>query len=326
MKKMTAIALGISLALGVSSCSNNTAPKKEVNAAQTGAALGSGIDLASMDTSVAPQQDFFRYVNGKWVDNTQIPGDKARWGSFDALGENAENDVRALIKELAASEQIKGSEEQKIADLYKSFLDEALAEQLGLTPLKTNLAQIDKLKTHADLAVLWGEWQPFGIGTPLELYIDQDEKQSDQYITGAYQSGLGLPDREYYLKSDAHSVELLGKYQAYIAKVWALAGMDKAEQVAANIVALEKKIATAHWTRIQNRDRTATYNKLTLAELDKLAPGFNWQAFLAAAQLGNIDAVVINQPTYATAFAKLQAEVPVARWQQYLKFHSIQLP
>lgn len=323
MKKMTAIALGISLALGVSSCSNSNSPKKDTSTTQAGVALGSGIDLASMDASVAPQQDFFRYVNGKWLDNTQIPADKARWGSFDALSENAENDVRALIKELAASVHAMGSEEQKIADLYKSFLDEALAEQLGLSPLKTNLMQIDKLKTHTDLAVLWGEWQAYGIGIPLELYIDQDDKQSDQYITGAYQSGLGLPDREYYLKNDATSLELLGKYQAYIAKLLSLAGISKPEKAAADIVALEKKIAALHWTRVQNRDRTATYNKMTLAELNKQAPSFNWQPFFAAAQLGDINAVVINQPTYVTAFAKLQAQVPVAQWQQYLKFHLI---
>lgn len=320
MKKMTAIALGISLALGVSSCSNNT-PSTE--AEQKGSALGSGIDLSSMDTSVAPQQDFFRYVNGKWLENTQIPADKARWGSFDALAENAENNVLLLIKELAAAEHAKGSDEQKIADLYQSFLDEALAEQLGLTPLKNDLAQIDKLKTHADLAALWGEWQTTGIGIPVELYIDQDDKQSDQYITGAYQSGLGLPDREYYLKDDARSVELLGKYQAYIARLLGLAGINTPEQSAATIVALEKKIAAAHWTRVQNRDRNATYNKLTLVELDKLAPGFNWHSFFTAAQLGDIKAVVINQPTYVTAFAKLQAEIPVAHWQQYLKFHLI---
>ena len=324
MKKMTTIALAISVALGISSCSNNNgAPKPDATATQAGVALGSGIDLASMDTTVAPQQDFFRYVNGKWVENTQIPGDKARWGSFDALSENAEKDVLALIKELAATEHAAGSEEQKIADLYKSFLNEGLAEQLGLTPLKANLARINNLKTHADLAVLWGEWQAYGIGIPLELYIDQDDKNSAQYITGAYQSGLGLPDREYYLKTDAHSLELLGKYQTYIAKLWSLAGMAKAEQAAANIVALEKKIAAVHWSRVQNRDRTATYNKMTLVELDKLAPGFNWHAFFGAAHLGDIDAVVINQPTYVTAFAKLQTEVPVAQWQQYLTFHLI---
>lgn len=323
MKKMTAIALGISLALGVSSCSNNTAPKKETDAAQKGAALGSGIDLASMDTSVAPQQDFFRYVNGKWIDNTQIPGDKARWGSFDELRENAEKDVLVLIQELSATEHALNSDEQKIADLYKSFLDEALIEQLGLTPLNDDLARIDKIKTHADLAQLWGEWQAYGIGIPVELYVSQDQKKSDQYITGAYQAGLGLPDREYYLKDDARSLELVGKYEAYITNLLTLAGIAKAEQAAANIVAIEKKIAALHWSRVENRDRTKTYNKLTLAELNTLAPGLQWNRFFAAAQLGDIEAVIVNQPTYVTALAKMQAQVPVAQWQQYLKFHLI---
>ncbi|WP_049629776.1 M13 family metallopeptidase [Cellvibrio sp. pealriver] len=318
MKKMTAIALGISLALGVSSCSNNS-PSSETS--QNGSALGSGIDLSSMDTSVAPQQDFFRYVNGKWLENTQIPADKARWGSFDALAENAENDVRAMIQSLAATEQPAGSDEQKIADLYKSFMDEVLIEQLGLSPLKPYLARIDQLKNHADLALLWGEWQPYGTGTPIELYIDQDDKNSEQYITGAYQSGLGLPDREYYLKTDAQSVELRGKYQKYIEQLFTLAGEKNPTQAAANVVALEKKIAAIHWTRVQNRDRTATYNKMTLAELNKAAPGLNWNRFFDAAQLGNIDAVVVNQPTYVKAFAQLQAKIPLAHWQQYLTFH-----
>lgn len=318
MKKMTAIALGISLALGVSSCSNNS-PSSE--SSQNGSALGSGIDLSSMDTSVTPQQDFFRYVNGKWLDNTQIPADKARWGSFDALAENAENDVRAMIQSLAAVEQPMGSDEQKVADFYKSFMDEALIEQLGLSPLKPYLTRIDQLKSHADLAQLWGEWQPYGTGTPIELYIDQDEKNSDQYITGAYQSGLGLPDREYYLKTDAQSLELLGKYQKYIEQIFTLAGEKNPTQAATNVVALEKKIATIHWTRVQNRDRNATYNKMTLAELNKAAPGLNWNRFFDAAHLGNIDAVVVNQPTYVKAFAQLQTKVPLAHWQQYLTFH-----
>lgn len=323
MKKITAMALGISIALGVSACSNNTAPKQETTAAQQGAALGSGIDLASMDTSVAPQQDFFRYVNGKWLDNTQIPGDKARWGSFDELREKAEQDVLALIKSLSSTEHPLNSDEQKIADIYKSFLDEALIEQLGLTPLNDDIARIDQLKTHADLAQLWGEWQAYGIGIPVELYISQDQKNSDQYITGAYQSGLGLPDRDYYLKTDTRSLELLGKYQAYITELLTLAGVKNAEQAANNIIAIEKKIAALHWSRVENRDRTKTYNKLTLAELNTLAPGLQWNRFFAAAQLGEIDAVIINQPTYVTALAKMQAQVPVAHWQQYLRFHLI---
>ncbi|MEO3677721.1 M13-type metalloendopeptidase [Rheinheimera sp. FR7-31] len=324
-KSMTTVALSIALALGVAGCSTSTVSNTENAVQQTAAAspagLSSGITLANMDTTVAPQQDFFRYVNGSWLDNTEIPADKARWGSFDELRENAEKQVLAIVQQLATEQHAKGSDEQKIADLYRSFLDEQLAEVLGLNPLRGELAAIDNLKTHADLTALWGNWQRYRMGTPVVVYVGQDQKQSDQYITGASQSGLGLPDRDYYLKDDARSLELLQQYQAFIAKLWTLAGFDNAEQVAADIVALEKQIAAAHWSRVQNRDRNATYNKLTLTELNKLAPGFDWQAFLTAADLGSINELVVRQPTYFTAFAKIQAETPVKQWQQYLKFH-----
>lgn len=323
MRKITTVALSIALALGVASCSNSNVTTDNNSAVQTQTGLSSGIELANMDTSVAPQQDFFHYVNGSWMEKTEIPADKARWGSFDELRENAEKQVLAIVQQLAAEQQTKGSDEQKIADLYKSFLDAELAEVLGLNPLRPELAQIDSIKSHKDLTALWGEWQRYRVGTPVALFVGQDQKQSDQYITGASQAGLGLPDRDYYLKEDERSVELLGQYQAFIAKLWTLAGMDNAEQAAADIVALEKQIATAQWSRVQNRDRNATYNKLTIAELTKLAPGFDWQAFVTAAGLGNINELVVRQPSYFTEFAKLQANTPVAQWQQYLKFHLI---
>ncbi|KUM52075.1 M13 family metallopeptidase [Rheinheimera sp. EpRS3] len=323
MKKITTVALSIALALGVASCSNSSVTAENNAVVQTQTGLSSGIELANMDTSVAPQQDFFHYVNGSWMEKTEIPGDKARWGSFDELRENAEKQVLAIVQQLAAEQHVKGSDEQKIADLYSSFLDEELAEVLGLNPLRGELAQIDNIKSHKDLTALWGQWQRYRVGTPVAVFVGQDQKQSDQYITGASQAGLGLPDRDYYLKDDARSAELLGQYQAFIAKLWALAGMDNAEQAAADIVALEKQIAAAQWSRVQNRDRNATYNKLTIAELTKLAPGFDWQAFLTAAGLGSINELVVRQPSYFTEFAKLQANTPVAQWQQYLKFHLI---
>ncbi|MCS4306474.1 putative metalloendopeptidase [Rheinheimera pacifica] len=323
MRKITTVALSIALALGVASCSNSNVTTDNNSVVQTQTGLSSGIELANMNPGVAPQQDFFHYVNGSWMEKTEIPADKARWGSFDELRENAEKQVLAIVQQLATEQQTKGSDEQKIADLYKSFLDAELAEVLGLNPLRPELAQIDNIKSHQDLTALWGEWQRYRVGTPVALFVGQDQKQSDQYITGASQAGLGLPDRDYYLKEDERSAELLGQYQAFIAKLWTLAGMDNAEQAAADIVALEKQIATAQWSRVQNRDRNATYNKLTIAELTKLAPGFNWQAFVTAAGLGNINELVIRQPSYFTEFAKLQANTPVAQWQQYLKFHLI---
>jgi len=326
MNKKTFVAFSIALALGISACSNNSTPVSDNsvsanNVVQDTAALSSGVTLANMDRSVAPQQDFFRFVNGNWLESTEIPADKARWGSFDELRENAEKQVLAIVQQLAEREHAKGSDEQKIADLYKSYLDEELVEVLGINPLRGELAAIENLRSHQDLTELWGNWQRYRLGTPVVVYVGQDQKQSDQYITGASQSGLGLPDREYYLKDDARSVELLQKYQAYIAQLWTLAGFDNSEQVAANIVALEKQIAAAHWSRVQNRDRNATYNKLSVDELTKLAPGFNWRAFLGAADLGEINELVVRQPSYFTAFAKLQRDTPLKQWQQYLKFH-----
>lgn len=323
MKKLTTVALSIALALTATASNAGTADNATAQTAAVASQsrLSSGITLANMDSSVAPQQDFFRYVNGKWLDSTEIPADKARWGSFDELRENAEKQVLAIVQQLASQQHAKGSEGQKIADLYQSFLDEELAEVLGLNPLRGELAAIENLKSHADLTTIWGNWQRYRIGTPVAVYVGQDQKQSDQYITGGSQAGLGLPDRDYYLKDDARSIELLQKYQAFIAQLWTLAGFDNAQQVAADIVALEKQLAGAQWSRVQNRDRNATYNKLSVTELSKLAPGFNWQAFLTAANLGDINELVVRQPTYFTAFAKLQANTPLKQWQQYLKFH-----
>ena len=212
MKKITTVALSIALALGVASCSNSSVTAENNAVVQTQTGLSSGIELANMDTSVAPQQDFFHYVNGSWMEKTEIPGDKARWGSFDELRENAEKQVLAIVQQLAAEQHVKGSDEQKIADLYSSFLDEELAEVLGLNPLRGELAQIDNIKSHKDLTALWGQWQRYRVGTPVAVFVGQDQKQSDQYITGASQAGLGLPDRDYYLKDDARSAELLGQY------------------------------------------------------------------------------------------------------------------
>ncbi|MDX1677235.1 M13 family metallopeptidase [Arsukibacterium sp.] len=326
MNKVSALALGVALSLGLAACSQpETANQAEQAATMSPQpatqALSSGINPTNMDTSVAPQQDFFRYVNGNWLANTEIPGDKARWGSFDELRENAEKQVLAIIQQLAAGQHIKGSDDQKIADLYRSFLDEARINALGLTPLNDEISRIDEIKTAADLTTYWGENQRYRFGTPLAVYVGQDQRQSDQYITGASQAGLGMPDRDYYLKDDERSKVLLAQYGRFIEQLWQLAGWDNPGQAAENILAIETRLAEAQWSRIQNRDRNATYNKLSKAELAALAPGFDWVRFLTAADLGEIEHIVVRQPGYVKAFAGIQAEVPLAHWQQYLKFH-----
>lgn len=320
MKKPTLLALGIALALGLAGCHSQPAAEQTKSSA-VAAEQQAGFALKNFDKSVAPQQDFFRFVNGNWVSDTEIPADKVRWGSFDELRENAEKQVLEIIRELAAAEHPENSDAQKIADLYKAFLNEPLINTLGLNPLRGDIARIEQVRSQQDLATLWGELQRYRFGTPVAVFVGQDQRQSEQYITGASQGGLGLPDRDYYLKDDERSLKLLGQYRDFIATLWQLAGWDNAEQAAEQVLAIEKQLAEIQWSRIQNRDRNATYNKLTLAELQQVAPAFDWAAFLQAAGLGNINELVIRQPSYFTAFAKLQAEVPVAQWQTYLKFH-----
>ncbi|MBY0417339.1 MAG: M13 family peptidase, partial [Pararheinheimera sp.] len=285
--------------------------------------LTSGIELANMDSSVKPQQDFFRYVNGNWLAKTEIPADKGRWGSFDELRENADKQVLAIVQELVAKTAEPGSDIQKISDFYRSYMDTATLDTLGLEPLKAEFTKVDAASSHADLAKLWGELQAERTGTPVVLFVGQDQKASDQYITQANQSGLGMPDRDYYLNSDEKSKEIQQKYQAYISKVAELAGWTDPAKVATTVYAIESKLAQAQWSRVQNRDRNATYNKLTVAQLAETAPGFDWVALLGAAKLSDVKEVVVRQPTYLTAFAKLQSEIPVADWQIYLKFHLV---
>lgn len=327
MNKVSALAFGVAMSLGLAACSsqpvaNNNAQAQTAQSQQPSQQqLGSGISPANMDTSVAPQQDFFRYVNGNWLSSTDIPADKARWGSFDELRENAEKQVLAIIQELAATEHAVGSDGQKMADLYRSYLNEELINVLGLNPLRGEIARIENLRSKAELSQYWGENQRYRFGTPLAVYVGQDQRQSDQYITGASQAGLGMPDRDYYLKDDERSKVLLAQYRSFIEGLWQLAGWDDAGQAASNVLAIETKLAQAQWSRVQNRDRNATYNKLSKAELAELAPGFDWTRFLSAAELADIEHIVVRQPSYFTAFAKIQAEVPLAQWQQYLKFH-----
>lgn len=319
---LSSVALAVSLAL--TGCGGDPSPTAyDTAASQSETTLSSGIELENLDRSVAPQQNFFRFVNGQWLERTEIPADRARWGSFDELREAAEQQVLTIIQELAATPQEANSEGQKIADLFRSYLDTDTIESLGLTPLQSHFAAIDALENHTDLTTLWGQWQAIRTGTPVVAFVSQDQRQSDQYITASSQSGLGLPDRDYYLKDDERSLQLIEDYKAMIRQFWQLAGWENGDTAAETVVTIERQLAEIQWSRVQNRDRNATYNKMTLAELAETAPGMDWAALFQAAELGDIDALVVRQPSYFTAFAELQQQIALADWQQYLRFHLI---
>ncbi|MCH8501815.1 MAG: M13 family metallopeptidase [Aliidiomarina sp.] len=329
MSKLTLLSASIALALGLSACSDavqnqpndsRIAAENAVSAEQT--RLVSGIELENMDRSVSPRDNFFRYVNGGWLEKTEIPADRARWGSFDELREQAEAHVLEIVMEFAKQHGEPGSDVQKIGDLYRSYMDEETIEALGLTPLADDFERIQGLTSHAQMAEFWGQQQRLRTAVPFSVGVGQDQMQSDQYITSISQSGLGLPDRDYYLADDERNQALRQSYIAFIEQLWSAAGWEQGASAAQTILRIETALAEKQWTRIQNRDRLASYNKMTLTELAEQAPGLDWHAMFNAAGL-DIAEVVVRQPDYLAAVAELYQSIELADWQTYMKFHTL---
>ena len=301
-------------------------PTAATGSARSAAALSSGIDVRNMDTSVRPQDDFYAYTNGAWLKNTAIPADKSRWGSFDELRENALVNLRAIVDTVAAEKnKAAGSEAQKIGDLYASYMDEARRETLGLKPLQADFARIDALTDKNELPALIGYFNEMRITAPFAVRVVQDAKDATQYAVAVYQSGLGLPDRDYYLNdTDAKLKEARTKYQTLVEKMLGAAGEKDAALRAREIVALETDLAKAQWSRVENRDPVKTYNKFALAKLAELTPGYDWQSQLRAADLdGKVTSLIVAQPSYLTGFGKVVEATPLATWKAYFKWHLI---
>jgi putative endopeptidase len=283
----------------------------------SGGSLQSGLDRSGFDTRVRPQDDLFKAVNGQWLKDTPIPGDKADYGIFIQLRDRADERVRKIVEELAAAKDSTGVE-QKIGDFYRSFLDEAAIEKAGLAPVKPWFAQVDALGSKADLAAQFGRLQGVA-GTPLLLYVGADDKDPSTNRMQTWQDGLGLPDRDYYLKDDERFAKARTAYMAYVETLLRLAGDTSPAQAAKDVYALEKRLAEAQWSRVDNRDPQKLYNPTTVAELQKAAPGLAWDTFFKAAALPELDKLILSQPGYATALAKAVDDMPLGTWQAYLK-------
>jgi putative endopeptidase len=278
-----------------------------------------GVDLDGMDRSVKPGDDFFRYVNGKWAATTQIPPDKTSFGAFAILRDLSEARVRALLDRWAADKSLKpGSDEAKVAAMYRAFLDEAAAEKLDAKPIQPHLDAIRNAKSHADIAALMGRSRA-GFGRSFfAAGVSDDAKNPDKYTLYVSQSGLGLADREFYLKENFKPQK--DRYQQYVGDVLRLVGWNDPEKAAADVVAMETKIADAHWTRAESRNRDKTYNPATLAELEKNAPGFPWRVYFTQAGLEKVDGAVVRQNTALPKLAAIFAETPVETlkaWQAF---------
>jgi putative endopeptidase len=284
-----------------------------------GAAMLSGIDLQYVDHAVRPQDDLYRYLNGKWLDSFQIPPDKGSYGSFTYLDDLTQEQLRGIIDGLAGNTD---AEARKIADLYASFMDEHRLESLRIRPLRTEFAAIDAISGKSGIPPLIAHLNRIGAVAPYALSINQDARNSLQYAVIIRQSGLGMPDRDYYLKDDAKLKDTRAKYQAHIAKMLDMAGDADSSSHAAAILELETALARLQWTRVENRDPIKTYNKTAIAELPKLMPGYDWARYLRAGEIsGKVDAVIINQPSFFSGLDKLMTDTPLPVWKAYFKWH-----
>jgi putative endopeptidase len=310
--------LGACLLLGCTASSRNTQPETAVQASKP---RSLGVDTKNFDSSVRPQDDFFRYVNGTWLKTAEIPADKARYGSFIELRDKSEAALRVIIEEAAATQDKKaGTDPQKVGDLYQSFMDTARIESLGLQPVRGDLERIAALQDKQGLPELFAAFARMGVQTPLAVFVGQDAKQATRYIAYANQSGLGLPDRDYYFKQEPRFAETRAAYLTYIETLLGLAGEKDPAGAAKAILALETSLAEKHWDRVRNRDREATYNLKSVAELEQLTPGFSWPRYLKALNADKTPGVIVRQPDYFQALDAVLAKTPLPTLKQYLSF------
>ena len=281
-----------------------------------------GVDLSAMDTSVKPGDDFFRYVNGKWAATAQIPPDKTSYGSFVMLRDLSEARVRAILDRWAADKKLKGgSDEAKVAAFYRTALDEATIEKLDAKPIQPHLAAVKNAKTHADIARLMGRSSMTFGSSFFRAGISDDAKNPDKYALYLSQGGLGLPDREFYLRDNFKAQK--ERYQKFVADMLRLAGWDDADKNAADIVALETRIAEAHWSRAEGRDRDKTYNPQALSDFEKTAPGFPWGVYFKEAGLDKADRAIVRQNTALPKIAKIFSDTPVDTLKAWEAFHVV---
>jgi putative endopeptidase len=282
---------------------------------------GWGFDMTGLDAKAKPGDSFYEYANGLWDARTTIPLDRSRFGLFDLLADRTQDQLRAIIEDAARSRASPDSDAGKIGALYTSFMDEARIETLGPSPIASDLAAIRDAKSKPDLAVLMGRSKR-GFGASLFFVgIGPDAKDPNRNTLSASQGGLGLPDRDYYLRDSFKDKK--DKYREYIARLLDMVGWTDAASRADDIVAFETQIAEASWSRIENRDRDKTYNPMTPAELEAYAPGFTWKNWLRASDVGEATRLVVRQNTAFPKLAAIFAEARIETLQAWEAFHIV---
>ncbi|MFR9801009.1 M13 family metallopeptidase [Pseudonocardia sp. RS010] len=279
----------------------------------------SGLDLRWVDPGTRPQDDLFGHVNGRWLTSHVIPDDRAQDGAFRDLRDRAEEDVRAIVE---GAGDLEGPEARQIADLYASFMDTGAVEAKGVEPLRPLLAEIARAADKAELAAVLGRRQRQGRASLFGVYVSTDAKDSDRYLVHLSQSGLGLPDESYY-REDAYA-EIRAKYVTHLERLAGLVGLEDPAGLATTVMELETALAAVSWDRVTNRDAEKTYTLMTWPAVQANAPEFPWESWHAALHPpdGAFDEVVVRQPSFVLAAAKLWAELPLEQWQAWLSIRT----
>lgn len=325
MKKLTAVALGVSMALTLGACS----PQQEQNnqqsqqAEETQQQLTSGVILENFDHSVKPQNDLFRYVNGSWIEKTEIPSDRSSIGAFYDLREMNQKRLRDIIEGAAAANPEPGTPERKIGDFFNAYMDTETLNELGAKPIASDLDAIQALDSHEAVAEHMARMFRSGVSIPFGFYVYPDAKDPQTNAMYMYQAGLGLPDRDYYLKDEEKFENIRSEYVSYITDILGMVGLENTDEAAERILDLETKLAEVQWSRVESRNADKTYNKKTADEVAGMFANFDFKRFIETSELSHVEEMVIRQPSFFEDFGNMFADVDLQTWQDYLSLRLV---
>jgi len=282
--------------------------------------LVSGIIIENMDPSINPGDNFFNYINGSWVKDAVIPPDKSSYGIVSIIREQADENVKNIIEESSDGEFEKGSDEQKVGDLYRSYMNLEKRNEIGFAPLQPEFDKIDAISSYKELSVYFAYADKHGYYAPLTLFVDPDFKDPTVYTVYVWQGGLGLPEREYYLKEDERSEEIKLAYIAHIEKMFDLAQLEGGNHAAKAIMELETILAENHLEKEKTRDRVQLYNMLEVSTLQDMMPNFDWNGYLVETGIASQDKLGVMMIDYTTALNDIMTRTDLDIWKNYLKW------
>lgn len=326
-KRITITAGSVALALGLIACSpaeEREAPEPQVEQVTQQSDLSSGLFLEDFDRTTRPQDDLFRYVNGNWYDNTEIPSDMSSYGAFRMLAEENELRLRSIIEDAQQQSDVQqGSNTQKLGDFYASFIDVDRIEELGLSPLQAELDMISGAGNHDQLTAVIAQLRSRGVSGPFGYYVWADARNPDYNALYLGQGGLGLPDRDYYFRDSDEFANIRDKYKVYIEDLLAAAGHEQAADAAERIYALEERLAGYHWTRAETRDAEATYNPMSKDEFTQLLGALDYDLYASQAGLEKADEVIVRTPSYFEGLAEVYSDTDLQTWQDYMTLRTL---